>query len=34
MFEDGGALARFELIDVDRTPGGAVLLGYRIRRDA
>jgi dihydrofolate reductase len=28
LFEDGVALQRFELIDSDRTPEGAVLLGY------
>jgi dihydrofolate reductase len=29
LFEDGGALQRFELIDVERTSAGILLLGYR-----
>jgi dihydrofolate reductase len=31
MFEDGGELQRFELLDADRTPGGTLLLGYGVR---
>lgn len=29
LFEDGGALQRFDLIDVERTSAGILLLGYR-----
>jgi dihydrofolate reductase len=34
LFEaDAGALQRFDLVDVDRTATGLVLLGYTKRRD-
>lgn len=29
LFEDGGALQRFDLVDVEQTPRGLVLLGYQ-----
>jgi dihydrofolate reductase len=34
LFEDGGALQRFDLIDVDRTSTGILLLGYRKREQS
>jgi hypothetical protein len=30
LFDDDGDLARLDLLDVARTPSGAVLLGYRV----
>jgi hypothetical protein len=34
LFEDGGALQRFDLIDVARTSTGILLLGYRKREQS
>jgi dihydrofolate reductase len=34
LFDGDGALQRFERLDVERTPTGLVLLGYRKQRDA
>jgi dihydrofolate reductase len=33
LFDDGGALKKLRLTDVDRTPSGTLLLGYRVDPD-